>query len=64
MKKSKVNKDQALILVAQYILDEKEREDYIDQCDFYDIDPKDLQGEKQRKHVYALALIGLSQKFE
>ncbi len=61
--KKRVHKDQALILVAEYILDDKEREDYIDFCDFNEIDPTDIQGEMQSTHVYALALIGLSQTF-
>ena len=60
----KLNKDQALVLVAQYILDDKERNDYDDYCDCHEIDPKDIQGEKQRTHVYAMALIGLGNKYE
>jgi hypothetical protein len=60
----KLNKDQALVLVAHYILDDKELNDYDDWCDFNDLDPKDIQGEKQRTHVYAMALIGLGNKYE
>lgn len=64
MTKQKLSKTDALKLIADYILDgSKEHDDYVDMCTEHDIDPKDLQGKRQRTHVYALALIGLEMKF-
>ena len=60
--KKRVCKDQALVLVAQYVLNNA-LEDYIDFCDFNEIDPTNIQGEMQSTHVYARALIGLGQVF-
>ncbi len=58
-----MTKTQALKKVAQYIIDDKEREDYEDFCDVHNLDPKDIKGKLQSAHVYACALIGLGLEY-
>ena len=60
----KLNKDQALVLVAHYIIDDKEHDDYALWCEQEGLNPRDIQGERQRKHVYAQALIGLGMEYK
>jgi hypothetical protein len=65
MAKKRVSQNQALVRIAHYIIgtDNKDYFDYIDYCDENGLDVKDIQGEKQSNHVYALSLIGLGMKF-
>ena len=61
----KINKYQALELLAQSILDNAvEKMDYIRFCDENGVNERDLQGGLQSTHPYALALIGLDLEFE
>ena len=51
--------------VAQYVIDceNGEYESYTTYCVENDLDPKDVEGQEQVKHVYALALIGLGLEY-
>lgn len=55
----------ALLEAAEYIAscDNKEHDDYVTYCDDNEIDPKQLNGRAQRKHIYARALVGLNLTF-
>jgi hypothetical protein len=59
----RMSKQTALNALALHALN-YEREDYLYYCDCNSIDPKDIQGDLQSRHLYALALIGLNIKFE
>jgi len=52
----------AHVKIAEYIL-ETERDNYISFCEENDLDPKDIKGKDQFKHVYALALFAVNQSF-
>lgn len=56
---------EALVTVAVYIIscDNKEYDDYVTYCDDNGLNPSDIQGAEQVKHVYAQALIGLGLEF-
>lgn len=56
---------ESLTKIAEYIIDCEtgEYENYVTFCDENQLEPKDIQGEMQRTHVYALALIGLGLDF-
>lgn len=58
-------KSEALTKVAEYIVDceNDEYDSYVTYCDENDLNPKDITGASQSKHVYALALIGLGLEF-
>ena len=58
------NRLEALIEVAQYVLDDKERKDYIEQCLENEVKPENIKGRVQKNHVYAKALIALGLEFE
>ena len=55
----------ALTYAAEYIIDceNSEYESYVTYCDELDLDPANIEGDKQKGHIYALALIGLGLKF-
>jgi len=57
------NKLESLTLVAEHILNQ-EADDYVQWCEENELDPKDINGDMQKSHVYALALIGLGLEFE
>lgn len=63
--KNHVSKNGALTQVAEYIVDceSNECESYQTYCDENDLNPKDIRGLGQSKHVYALALIGLGMEY-
>jgi hypothetical protein len=63
MVKSQISKLEALTEIAEYVLDDKERYDYVYYCEENSLDPNNIQGAEQRTQVYALALIGLGLKF-
>ncbi len=60
-------KDQLKLLtkVAEYIVDceNGEYESYVTYCEDNDLEPKNVTGREQQKHVYALALVGLGLDF-
>ena len=60
----KMPKKDALKSVAEYILDKKEHDDYVDFCETHDLNPKDIHMPMNSTHIYALALIGLGYEFE
>ena len=51
--------------VAEYIVscDGREYDDYVGYCKDNEIDPSNIEGFEQSKHVYAQALMGLGLKF-
>lgn len=54
-----------LIKIAEYVLDceSGEYENYLEYCGDLDIEPSDITGTEQRRHIYAKALIGLGLDF-
>lgn len=59
-----MNKDKALFNLAHSIIEDgKEFEDYVDWCYDNELDPANIQGEIQRGHIYAQALIGLELEY-
>ena len=65
MSKKNMTKKKAFENIALYIvsIDYKEFEDYTRYCEESIYCPSDIQGEHQRKHVYAQALIALGRKY-
>ena len=57
--------EHALKILAEHIIDceNGEYESYLNYCNELEIDPKDIEGELQKNHIYPLALIGLGLRF-
>lgn len=60
-----IEQTQALAKVAEYVVDCESREydNYVSFCNENDLNPTNIRGSRQSKHVYALALIGLGLEF-
>lgn len=66
MKKiTKKQKIAALEKCAEYLVvnEEREYEDYVQYCEDYGYNPKNIRGREQQKHIYTQALIGLGLEF-
>jgi hypothetical protein len=54
--------ENALTRIVEYIL-ESEYENYRTYCEENELDARNIRGDVQGRHVYALALIGLGMEF-
>lgn len=62
----KMTKKQAMESIVEYVLTDEQLgyESYVDYCQENEWNPYDIQGEEQRNHVYAQALIAFGRDFE